>query len=142
MGGQGGPAALAGDLGRRAAEVEVDVVDARPRRPAGATAAPMTAGSTPQSCTLRTGSSAAKAAMVIVLALPSTRARAVIISLTVEPGAERAAEPAEGDVGDPGHGGEHHRRVHGQRPQLEGGGRSGAEAPSRRRHGRAGAHRS
>ena len=45
----------------------------------------MTRGSTPQSWTLRTGSSAAKAAMAIVLALPSTSARAVIISLTVSP---------------------------------------------------------
>ena len=42
----------------------------------------MTAGSTPHSCTLRTGSSSPNEAIPIVLALPSTRARAVIISLT------------------------------------------------------------
>ena len=42
----------------------------------------ITAGSTPHSWTLRTGSSSAKAAIPRVLAFPSTRARAVIISLT------------------------------------------------------------
>ena len=49
------------------------------------TAARMTCGSTPDSWMLRTGSSSPNAAMVRVLALPSTRARAEIISLTVSP---------------------------------------------------------
>jgi len=46
------------------------------------TARPMTDGSTLDSCTLRTVSSAPNDAIPIVLAFPSTRARAVTISLT------------------------------------------------------------
>ena len=45
----------------------------------------MTSGSTLDSCTLRTVSSAPKDAMPRVLAFPSTRARAVTISLTYSP---------------------------------------------------------
>ena len=45
----------------------------------------MTAGSTLDSCTLRTVSSAPKEAMARVLAFPSTSARAVTISLTYSP---------------------------------------------------------
>src|SRR5690349_11299191 len=50
------------------------------------TAVPMTSGSTPLSCTLCTGASSSRASMPRVLALPSTRARAEIISLTYRPG--------------------------------------------------------
>ena len=46
---------LAGDLGDRAAEVEVDVVRRRTRRTRMRTASPTYRGSTPYSCTERVG---------------------------------------------------------------------------------------
>ena len=52
-----------------------------------------------------------------------------------EPGPMGAADPAVGHVGDPGHRGQHHRWVHGQRPELE----DGQDRPDERRRHR---HRS
>ena len=79
--GEGGPGPLPGHLAGRAAEVEVDVVDADLVDQA-LHGRPMTVGSTPTAARCGPVSSAANGAMPIVLAFPSTRARAVIISLT------------------------------------------------------------
>ena len=79
--GEGGPTALACHLAGRAAEIEIDVVDADLTDQASH-GGPHHLGVDPAQLDAADGSSSPNAAMASVLALPSTRALAVIISLT------------------------------------------------------------
>ena len=81
-GGHRRAAALAGDLGRRAPEVEVEVVDDALRRRRGGRPGPSSRGSEPYSWRLRGCSSGPNVTMRSVLALPWTSAVANTISLT------------------------------------------------------------
>jgi hypothetical protein len=118
--GQGGAAAFGGDLGRRAAEIEVDVLDAEVAdEPAGGLAD-------------RAGGHAVElGAAGPLVGVEAEHAGGAVVPFDQRPGGqhladveparpEPAAQPPERPGGDPGHRRQHDRRVEPQRPDPQG----------------------
>ena len=116
--GEGRPRPLPGHLAGRAAEVEVDVVDADLVHQPGHRRAHHPGVDTAQlHAADRLVGPEGGHAQGLGVALDQRPGRDHLAH--VEAGAEGPAQPAEGRVGDPGHRGQHHRWVDGHRPQLE-----------------------
>jgi hypothetical protein len=128
---QGGAAALAGHLRDRAAEVHVDVVDAVLGHQ-DAHGLADGAGVDAVELHRADGLVAPRAQHGEGLAVALHQRPGGDHLAHVEPGPEAGAQRPERGVGDPGHGGEHHRRVDGQRPDAQRRSTPHARVPDRR----------